>query len=382
MSTEEEEKKGGLFERLASGYFYGELDSDFIRNEYTNELSGEQNKQLKALKWRTLGFSALAGTLGVLLLYLPPFFFPETFALWTVHLNWFGGFDLPLFATIYGVVLAIGEIYFLVWLNIRSVHKMAIICNFPPKNDPNYRVHIQSLINIGVEKNAKNELSIGLNPWQGYSRFRVIMIFVWTKVRATLSNMLFKMLLRRILGRYAVRVVVEVAGVPIMAGWNMWAANKVMKQARVRILSPGFIQQSVMYLHQKYKDNQAFKDLIYDVMQFLAVRKRSFHENHYLLSINLLKTFNIPLKSAHEVDEHFLDKLEKLPEEMQDDVANLIIIGMIIDGHLSFLEKKSLDDLAEIGVIEYNSAQVRKIMDEFLAGNGKQVLDQQLKMVV
>ena len=379
---ESEEKKGGIFERLATGYFYGESDEAFIENRYTNELSAGQNQKLKALKWRTLGFSALSGTLGVLLLYLPPHFFPESFALWTVHINWFGGFDFPIFATVYGVVLAVAEIYFLVWLNIRAVHKMAIICGFPPKEDPNYHLHIQSLINIGVEKNARNELSIGLNPWQGYSRFRIIMIFVWTKIRATLSNMLFKMLLRRILGRYAIRVVVDVAGVPIMAGWNMWAANKVMKQARVRILSPGFIQQSVLYLHKKYHNNEQFKSVLYDILQFLAVRKRSFHENHYLLSINLLKTFNIPFKESHLIEDDFIEKLGRLPEDMHDDVAHLIIIGMIIDGHLSGLEKKALNELAEISIIDYNADQVKQIMKAFLAGNGKRVLDEQLRMVI
>jgi hypothetical protein len=67
---------------------------------------------------------------------------------------------------------------------------------------------------------------------------------------------------------------------------------------------------------------------------------------------------------------------------MHDDIAHLIIIGMIIDGHLSGIEKRSLNELAGIGVVDYNAAQVKAIMKEFLAGNGKKVLDEKLKMVV
>ncbi|HYG51320.1 MAG TPA: hypothetical protein VD905_10480, partial [Flavobacteriales bacterium] len=324
-------KKSGLFERIAHGYFYGNADEQYIQNEYTNHLSEMQNRELRKIRWRTLFYSAIAGTLGVLLLYVPPHFFPEFFSLWTVKCTLFStSFDVPVFSLLYGIVLAVAEIYYLVFLNIRAVYKMAIVCNFPPKNDPEHSMHIRSLVNIGVEKNAKNELSIGLNPWQGYSKFTIFMIFIWTKVRATLSNMLFKMLLRRIFGRYAIRILVEIGGVPIMAGFNMYAANKVLKQARVRILSPGFIQQTVMYLHKKYHNNPQFVDLIYDTLQFLAVRKRSFHENHYLLSVNLLKTFNVPLRNTHEVPHNFVEKLQALPEEVQDDVAHLIIIGMIV----------------------------------------------------
>ncbi|HLP11889.1 MAG TPA: hypothetical protein VK177_08165 [Flavobacteriales bacterium] len=376
-------EKSGLFERIAHGYFYGDGDDQYIANEYTNQLSNEQNRELRKIRNQTLLYSAIAGTLGVLLLYLPPHFFPGVFALWTVKCTLFSySFDLPIFATIYGVVLAIAEIYYLVFLNIRSVYKMAMACNFPPRQDPNHNMHIKSLVNIGVEKNAKNELSIGLNPWQGYSKFTVFMIFLWTKLRATLSNMLFKMLLRRIFGRYAIRVLVEIGGVPIMAGFNMYAANKVLKQARVRILSPGFIQQTVMHLHKKYHNDPRFVDLIYDTLQFLAVRKRSFHENHYLLSVNLLKTFNVPLKNTHDVPEDFVEKLKALPEEIQDDIAHLIIIGMIVDGKLTYLERKSLDQMSEAGIIEYNSEEVNQIMHAFINGRGKEMLDQKLKMTV
>lgn len=377
------EEKGGLFERLAHGYFSGESDASYIAHEYTNFLTPAQEKELKRIKYTTLALSALAGTLGVLLLYLPPYYFPDFFSLWTVHVNLFGlEFDLPLFSTLYGVVLAVAEIFYLVFLNIRGVHKMAIVCNFPPKHDPNYHQHIKSLVNIGVEKNAKNELSIGLNPWQGYSKFRVVMIFVWSRIRATLSNIVFKMLIRRILGRYAVRVVVDIAGIPVMASWNMWAANKVLKQARVRILSPGFIQQTVLYLHHKYKNDEQFKAVLYDVLQFLAVRKRSFHENHYLLSVNLLKAFEVPFKDLHEVDEHFYEKLRQFPEEAQDDLAHLIIIGMIVDGHLSRQEKDALDELSAKGIIEYTTVEVEQIMQQFIQGQGKQVLDKKLKMAI
>jgi hypothetical protein len=381
---ETEKNKGGLFERMAHGYLYGDDDEQYIANEYTNHLTDEQNKELRKIKIRTLFYSALAATLGVLLLYLPPHFFPDFFTSWTIKdCNiYFAKFDLPLFSVLYGVILAVAEIYYLVFLNIRSVYKMAIVCNFPPKEDPNHAMHIKSLVNIGVEKNAKNELSIGLNPWQGYSKFTIFMIFIWTKVRATLSNILFKMLLRRIFGRYAIRVLVEIGGVPIMAGFNMYAANKVLKQARVRILSPGFIQQTVMYLHKKYHNNPQFIDLIYDTLQFLAVRKRSFHENHYLLSVNLLKTFNVPLKNTHEVPDNFIDKLEALPEEMEDDIAHLIIIGMIIDGKLTYLERKSLDEMSRVGIIEYDSIEVNQIMHAFINGQGKKMLDEKLKMVL
>ncbi len=371
----------GLFERMAHGYFADGTEDGAMDIHFFNSLTKLQEKKLKQIKILSLIYSALAGTLGVLLLYLVPEIFPKMAILWAITFKLFEHtIEIPSFYLLYGIFLAVAEIAFLVWLNIYSVRKMAVACNFPPKNDPHYELHIRSLVNIGVEKNAKGELSLGLNPWQGYSRFRVVMIFIWTKVRATLSNFAFKLILRRVLGRYAIRAYVDYIGIPVMAGFNMWAANKVMTQARVRILSPGFIQQTVAHLYSKYHNSELFKEQIYDLLQYLAVKKRSFHENHYLLSINLLRAFEIDVKAKHEVHDNFIERLKDVPEEMQDDIAHLIIIGMIIDGKLTRIEKEALDELSKLGVIEYSTKEVTEIMNAFIEGKGKNVLDEKLGM--
>lgn len=378
------EEKGSLFERIAHGYFYGKEASQFISHNYRDGLSKEQFKEIKKIKLRALILSAVAGTLGVLLLYIPPFFWPHIFEWWTVKFLLMGyEIPIPFFALIYGLVLAVTEIYYLVFINIRAVHRIARVCGFPPKDDPDYHFHVKSLVNIGVEKNAKNELSIGLNPLQGYSKFRVVMIFIWNRAKATLSNMVFKMLLRRILGRYVLRVYIELAGIPIMAGWNVYAASKVIDQAKIRILSPGLIQYTILYLHKKYKNDERFKEQIYDVLQFLAVKKRTFHENHYLLSINLIKTFNIEVKQLHEVnDDEFIERLKQLPAEMQDDISYLIIIGMIIDGHLSAQEKQALREMQQLHLIDYDIERIKNMMLSFKRGNGVTVLRDQFKMEI
>ena len=374
--------KGGLFERMAHGYFYG--NNQYAQHNYDDELSAEEWNALKRIRVNTLLLSALAGTLGVVFLYVPPLYFPDFFALWTIHPIIFGTeIEFPVFATLYGVILAVAEIYFLVLINIRAVYKMAAVCSFPPATDPDRDLHVKSLVNIGVEKNAKNELNIGLDPHQGYSKYRLLMIFVWNKIKASVSNMLFKMLVRKILGRYAVRVVVDLAGVPVMATWNAYAANGVLKQAKVRILAPNVIQFTAIYLYSKYSNDEKFRNVLYDILQFLAIKKRSFHENHYLLSVNLLKTFQITTKEKHVLEEtEFLKTLSELPKEMQEDISKLMVVGMILDGHLSGLEKKSLREMNEMKICSKNVAEVKMIMKDFVNGKGISTLKEKLGMEI
>lgn len=372
--------KGGLFERMAHGYFYG--NNQYARHNYDEELSSEDWNAIKKIRIKTLLLSALAGTLGVVLLYLPPHYNPDFFTLWTYHPVLFGTeIEFPLFATIYGIILAVAEIYFLVFINIRAVYKMAEVCRFPPLSDPDRDLHVKSLVNIGVEKNAKNELNIGLDPHQGYSKYRLLMIFVWNKIKASLSNMVFKMLVRKILGRYAIRVVVDLAGIPVMATWNAYAANGVLKQAKMRILAPNVIQFTAIYLYSKYSNDERFRNILYDILQFLAIKKRSFHENHYLLSVNILKTFQITTKEKHHLEEEeFLTTLSRLPKEMQEDISKLMVVGMILDGHLSVLEKKSLREMNEMKICNKELKDVKLIMTDFVNGKGIYTLKEKLEM--
>jgi hypothetical protein len=379
--NQEKEKKGGLIERIAEGYFYGE-GNRFIAHKFDDELSQQELRSIRKIRNKALGWAALAGACGVAAYYLPTHFWPEAFAIWDVKWSVFGTvLEIPVLATLFGVVLAILEIYLLVFINIRAVHKIAVVCGFPDREDPDFDLHVQSLVNIGIEKNAKNELSIGLNPWQGYTRYQLLLIFVWNKVKATLSNMLFKMIIRKILGRYALRIVVDLAGIPVFASWNAYTSAQVLKQARVRILAPSVIQYTILYLRTKYANNEEFKHLVYDILQFLAIKKRSFHENHYLLSINLLRAFNIDPKSEHPLEGDFYEKLKTFPQEMQEDIAKLLVVGIIIDGSLSPQEKRAIRDMGEHGVMPYDVAKVKHIMQLFSTGSGIDVLKKELHML-
>jgi len=59
-----------------------------------------------------------------------------------------------------------------------------------------------------------------------------------------------------------------------------------------------------------------------------------------------------------------------------------MIIGMIVDGKISFLERKSIKELSAIGIIDYSYPEVVLIMQEFVNGKGKQMLDTKLNMAI
>jgi hypothetical protein len=358
----------GLLERVVGRY---------LRSDAARATPGPARRTaIRHIHRRTVAASAGAGALGVLLLHVPRHTFPGAFALWTVEVSVAGrAIAIPILWTLYGLVLAVVEISGLVLLNVRAVRDLARACAFPDPEDPDRDLHVRSLVTISVERDARSELGIGLNPWQGYSRARLALMFVLTRLKATLSNVVVKMVVRRILGRYAVRLFVDLAGIPVMAAWNAYAAHRVVQEARARILAPELVRHCVTWLRRRYAGRPAFSGLLYDVLQYVAVKKRAFHENHYLLSMSLLRAFDVPLRRAHEVGPDFVARVSGLDTELREDVVRLIVVGMIIDGRVSGSERRAIRALREAGLLRWSHREVQHLATDFMRGRGPEVAE-------
>ena len=104
-------------------------------------------------------------------------------------------------------------------------------------------------------------------------------------MKAALTNFLFKLLVRRVLGRYALRMVMDFAGVPVYAFWNCWAANRVMNETRVRVMAAPVIKDIAKQIYVEQRDNPEFVKELYYILDYIAIVKRKF-------SLQSLFTFN------------------------------------------------------------------------------------------
>lgn len=363
-----EEKKKGFWEKLA----YRELAKNEISDQEELFLLDENEIQkLQKIKKSTLWKAGLAGAIGVIVLYLPYYIWPEWFPTREVSIP-FLDYSLPLEVDflIYSFVLVFLEIWYLTYINIQSIRDIAKACGFPNVNDDNYQNNLDALIAVGLDKKQKQMEVIGLNPYEGLSTFRVFLYQMLIRLKATLSGIVFKFLIKRMLGRYAIRAVVDMAGIPVYAFWNARAANTVLNEARVRVLAPPLIRKFSDDLYEEFQHNAEFKAIIYETLQDISVSKRSFHYNHYLLAISVLGKFDIPIDESPAYDEEFILKMKNKPEQVQRGFAKLFVFGIMIDGNLSKREKDTVNYLIKEGVLSYNLQQIQKWSQDYFEGKG------------
>ena len=363
-------KKPGFWERYAKRKL-SEISSAQQENDLFL-LSEEEIDQLRKIRNATYWKAGLAGTLGVLLLYLPyhlfgATLFPET-SVWIPIYNEY--IPLEIEFLVYSLILVFAEILYLTYVNVNAVSEIAHACGHPNPTDANFDKNVDALIAVGLDKKQNELASIGINPYEGLHPWSVMVFQFMLRLKATVSGIVFKFLIKGLLGRYALRAVLDFAGIPVYAFWNIWGARKIMNETRIRVMAPPLIRRCVDLIYEEQKENPSFKDHLYDTLQLISESKRAFHFNHFLLSIALLEKFEVEIVDKPPYNKHFLNDIPELSEQSRIGVQKLFVFGIMIDGRLTYREKKAIRYLIDKKVLSYREDEIRQWVDDYYDGKG------------
>jgi hypothetical protein len=343
--------------------------TEFSHREW-QRLRQDQLDAVDEITKTSLYKAALAGALAVIICYLPYHllgneWFPET-QIWIPLLNDYVAVEISF--QLLSLTVLVLEIGFLSWNNIDTVNKIARACEFPHPNDPFFDLNIQSLIAVGFEKKLKAQKEIGIDPMQGLSKGRLLLFSAFNLAKAALSNFLFKMILRRLLGRFAIRMFVDLAGIPIYAFWNAWAARKVAREAKTRILANPLVYEFSKTLHHDQKNNREFISELYHLLEYIAIIKRDYNVNHYLLSLQLLQTFDIAVDADHAYDKNVLHRISNASINTKLAFSQLMLVGMALDGQLSEREINHIYQWKKQGIYLFSVEDSKQYTKDFYCG--------------
>lgn len=313
--------------------------------------------------------SALVGALGVLFLYIPYYLVPSWFPSMNIIALGFD-FDFPLVFILYSVLLVAIEIVILTMLNIWCAHEIAVATGFLNYENKSHPEKQNLLMAIGLEKKGKELLTLGIDPLMGVNR-KVLMLWNLTFIlKATLTNFFFRFLIQRIMGRYLVRAIQDFAGIPIFAFWNAFGTRTILREARVIIMGQNIIEELIAYVQSTDPLLNADPDILADTLQYIAVSKRDFHRNHFLLTQNLFGLFGIVERKGPWDEARFIESIRNTNPQDRAFFVLLILIGLILDGRISSREKHRIRHLREAGLIPYTEREISAFSDDFMKGRG------------
>lgn len=351
-------------------YFYNKLP---IRKTFADTnlviLTDEEIAAIKRKERFAIWAAAFFGAMGVILLYIPYYLFPYLFPNTPISLLGFD-FEVPFIFLGYSVFMVAIEILLLTLLHIWVTHEVAALSGYINPDTKNEEDKRKLLINISLDKKGKDLLEYGIDPYQGLNKSALIAWNLMITLKATLSNMLFKFIIQKMLGRYAVKALQDFAGIPIFAAWNAFGTKKILKQSRVIIMGQNVVSNLAPRIKQFQPTSEDFNFLLYQTLRYIAISKRDFHQNHYLLTKYLFELYDI--KPNHELckKKEYLQKLSEADDNQQNICKMLITLGFILDGQLSAREQLRIVEMRNDGIFDFTIHEMKEFNHQFVNGKG------------
>ncbi len=362
-------KISGLTERAAYNYFVRKT-KNYIKHKDLEP--SERFLLVRQVKKNIIFFSGFLGATGVLFLYIPQYVFPNFFKTVTYSIPYLNiRFHVSIEEIILGIFIIITELWILTLSDIRAVGKIAAIYGFPSEGA--YKTHneeLAELVNIGLRKDIKDIKSIGINPFQNLSKTSIFLLLLLFRLKALFSKFIVRLLLKRMLGRLAIRTVVDLSAVPIYAFWNAYAAAILIRKAHMRMYAHNLMYSTGICFHNRYKDNVEFKSLLYDTLSYISITKKTIYPADYLFYKHLLNIFEIPLEKEHRISTNYLEQLAETSEDVRKGICKLIIIGFLIDGKIGNLEKRTIKKLRKKKFLNFSKLQINNLMQKYKSGYG------------
>jgi hypothetical protein len=365
MSSLPPNDSSGPLDHLTMRYLRRALDASHPTDE-PYVLNEVESWVIRRVRRRTLFLAAGLGVVGVLLLYLPQYFWPSFFQDFKLtFLN--TPYNIPVISILYGMLLVYMEVYVLMYLNLNAIRTIMAICQFPRAHDAQYERNLRAIADAATKWEYQGIFGFRNDQLFGRPGWGLTSFFWANTVKAVLSDVLLRVLIRRFLGRFAFRQFTDLVGMPVFAFWNAFASAQILREAQVRVMAPLTIRSFVDELYEEWGKNDSFRKLISPVLACVGIQKRQYNYAHHLLSEAIEHRFDLKLTTA-SLDA--LDHPSKLPLELRKGLERLIIFAALVDGKLTFSEKKCLRHLRAKGWITYTLTDIHQIGRQYNAGKG------------
>jgi hypothetical protein len=353
--------------KLYAKYLEKLTKNDSHSTDALHILNQEEQQKIKRIYRIAIFQSALLGALGVIFYFLPIQLFPTLFPKTMIH-NLFGfSFQLEYGQIIWGLILMVLEIHFLVIVTLKAVNELANITGFHSTSKINDKTDF--LLKLGLDAKELGLDKYGIDPYQDVNKNILFLFNAILKLKGFVANKLLQYLVKRLLGRYAIRYFIDYVGVPIYMFLNAYSTYLILNKTTICIMGSNIINDYTRNLKLK-NISLAEKEIIYDTLQLIAMSKRDYHQNHYLLTDSLFNHFDIKPKDKHLFSKDYYDKLKNASDSIKKLCTEVVLFGFLLDGKISNYEEKRIKTLIQNNIITLSIPEIQAMKRKFLKGEG------------
>ena len=326
-------------------------------------LTTVEYKKVTFIFWAYCFLAAFVAALGMVFYFEPVNRYPEMFPFYNLIID-NQAYKIEWGIHLWGIFLIVLELILLVFINLKAVHSLGVATGFLTSENPE---KIDFLVKLGLENKDLGLQSFGIDPFQGINKKILFLYGLVLKLKGFLANKLLQFAVKRMLGRYAIRYVMDYVGMPIYMFINALGTYSILSKTKVCIFGKTFIQKFTTDL-PTLSLTDFEKELVYDTLQLIAMSKRDYHQNHLELTQQIFKKYQIQPKNIHYFNKNYYSEVANQRIEIQQICKKIVVLGFILDGKLSHREKKRIEILIQLKVIHQSVSEIEQLVFDFNKG--------------
>ncbi|MCC7111376.1 MAG: hypothetical protein IT382_18930 [Deltaproteobacteria bacterium] len=264
---------------------------------------------------------------------------------------------------------AVGEIAFLSWDSLRSAHRLSLAAGLVLDETQERQQTLAILARAALEVPSPPDAVAGINPLKETQRWRLLLAGLAYKLKVSATNLIFKQLLRRALGRAAVRAWLQFVSIPVTAAWNAFACARVLRELRVRVFGASLAADVVRRL---LPGDSLVEPLLAEALLravgACVVRSADPHPNLARLFEALERRTGASRPLHLDDPKRFLTSVAALPPELRVTALRLLRAAVVCDGRIARRERELLAEAAAAAALTHDERELEGERRRVLAG--------------
>jgi hypothetical protein len=269
------------------------------------------------------------------------------------------------------VVVSAAEILFLYRNAVRATGRISSIAGLRVAEEDLGNIVPTGLARAALELPNPREPIYGIDPFARTPRWKLTLMAILYRLKVGATSFVFRIFLRRLLGRAALRFFIPLVAIPVYAAWNSLVTAWVLRQARIRSLGPAAVRDALeAALEDPERLSREARRTIVSGVGEIVIRTADAHPNFVLLLEALLREMKV---SPADIEDNWRSGrklLESLDGKERKTALSIFRAAAIIDGRLRKREMEFLEEAHRLCGFPFDPEAVRRLRDDFLDGRG------------
>lgn len=239
------------------------------------------------------------------------------------------------------VVAAVCEIALLSVDALRTVHALVDAAGAGVDDEERRELTLQALARAALDVPNPIEGRPGLNPLQETKKWQLLLVALLYKAKVSATNIVVKLVVRRAMGRAAVRSLLPLAAIPGTALWNAYVCHRMLEEARLRVFGPSLVDDVVARALPPGPLSAALSSCVLRAVACCVVKSADLHPNLDLLALALIRRTGVNVDAVKDVADAnvFARDVAALDDAERDAVAAVLVAAVAIDGRIKKRER-------------------------------------------